>query len=114
MISVGSMHERITIQHVKIEPNAIGQQIECWSDYAKVHAYATGYSGSEKYEGKRDISAADISFTVRYSKKLAKINPTDFRVIFRNEIYNILFVNNYQFKNETLKILASSRGEKNE
>lgn len=112
MINVGLMHEHIIIQRLEVTPNEIGQQIESWSDYAKVHAYVNSYSGSEKYAGKRDISAADISFTVRYCKKISAINSVDFRIIFRNEVYNILFVDNYQFKNETLKILASSKEEK--
>ena len=112
MIKTGLMRNRITIQHLDVVPNDIGQQIEQWSDYASVYAYASGYSGTEKYMGKRDIESADITFTVRFSERLANINTADYRVVFNKDIYNILFVDNYQFKNETLKILATTNGDK--
>ena len=44
------------------------------------------------------------SFTVRYCKTVSVINSMEYRVIFGDNIYNILSVDHMNFKRKSLKV----------
>lgn len=103
-MDAGLFREKITIQRKEIEKDEIGQQKEVWREYCQCYAYVNGLSGSEYWEAARQNAQNTVVFTVRYSRKLAKINPIEYRVIFRGDIYDIDNTDNVQFRNDIVKI----------
>lgn len=110
MINCGLMREVITIQYLETTLNELSTVIENWTDCYKCYAYANGLSGNEFYEARKQNLQETINFTIRYSPRLADLNTSDYRIIWRGKIYDITFIDNYQFKNETLKISAICNG----
>lgn len=102
----GKMRHRLTFQKLTVIPDEKQEQLETWEDYLTVHCSVGQYTGSEKVQARQEITESDMTFTVRYSPKLAVLNEADFRIMFRNEIYNILFINDPYFTHEKLIISA--------
>ena len=46
-------------------------------------------------------------FSIRYSSETKDIDSVNFRVIFRDKPYNITFVDNVMYKNQTIKLRAT-------
>ena len=55
-------------------------------------------------------------FILRWCEKLREINKKQYRVLFENEVYNIICVDDVQFTHKKLKLTAvrEVRGGKNE
>ena len=60
--------------------------------------------GRGKEGNGQTLDESDLSFTVRYCKKTVDINVTGYRVMFRNEIYDIVAVDYMNFKKKCIKI----------
>lgn len=108
----GMFREKIIIQKQEFGSDNLGQQIEKWVDYCDCYAYANGLSGSEYWEASRANAQNTVVFTVRYSNKIAEINPVSHRIIFHGKIYNIDSVDNVQFRNDTVKIRGQTHENK--
>lgn len=101
------MRERIVIQKSTTENDGNGNHTLMWSDYHKCFAYANGLSGKEYYAAAQTNARDEISFGVRYCKKLSGLTADHYRILFRGKHYNISHVDNVQFQNKTLKIRAA-------
>lgn len=55
-------------------------------------------------------------FILRWCEKLREINKKQYRILFENEVYNIICVDDVQFTHKKLKLTAvrEMRGGKNE
>lgn len=79
------------------EPLNIKETIhECW-------ASIRNKSGKEQFEASTPFSKAVTSFLIRYTKKAIDTTMT---IDFKNEEYNIIYVDNYNFSNEYIEITA--------
>ena len=101
------MRSRIVIQKSTPETDENGNHTLVWKDYYKCFAYANGLSGKEYWAAAQSNAQNEISFVVRYCKKLSAMTADHYRVLFNGDIYNISFVDNVQFQNKTLKIRAA-------
>lgn len=102
-MDIGALNERILFQKNEVISDEIGNHINKWTDYYSCFATISGEGGTEKQETGQTIEATDISFTIRWCKKASKITSTCFRVIFRDEIYNVTLVDHLNFKKNALK-----------
>lgn len=123
-MNIASMREIITIQRLYSQKDERGNPIEKWKDIYTCHAYAnaatgtdvysrheysnstSGYEGSEFYGGRRILLENKIKFSIRYTKKLKNIDTTLYRCIWNDVEYNIVSVDNVQFKNNIMIITA--------
>lgn len=105
-MNCGAYREKIIIQHKDVSTDEIGQQSERWEDYLICRAYVNNLSGKEFWEAAQQNAERTVVFVTRYCSKLSKINTTDYRIVFRENIYDIIFVDNVQYKNNTLKLKA--------
>ena len=77
-----------------------------WIDFYENYAYINSLSGSERYMAAQVEADKTIRFALRWHKDLDSVKPKYFRIIFAGRPYTITFVDNVQFKNETVKIDA--------
>ena len=64
-------------------------------------------------QARQEITESDATFTVRYSHTLANLNEEDYRIVFKGEVYDILFINDPQFMHEKLIISAKKEVHNN-
>lgn len=102
----GKLRHRMTIQKLTAVPDEKCEQQEVWADFARVHCSVSTFIGSEKVQYRQEITESDVTFTVRYSHTLADLNEEDYRIVFKGEVYDILFINDPQLMHEKLIISA--------
>lgn len=111
---IDGLRERILIQKNKVIKDENANHVMKWCDYYECYSYVNNLSGSEYYEAKKTNTQNDVIFSIRYSSETKDIDSKSFRVIFRGVPYNITFVDNVMYKNQTIKLRATkeSRDEK--
>lgn len=104
---IEQMRERIIIQKSSAEKDDNGNHATIWTDYYKCSAYVNNLSGKE-YWAAAEVNAQDeLVFIIRYCKKVSVLTSDRYRILFRDSIYNISFVDNVQYTNKTLKLRAA-------
>jgi len=103
-MSIGSMRERITIQHKTVITDEIGQKIEVWADFLTCRAYTNGLSGKEYFEAMRVNAENTVVFTIRYDNRLNNIDPINYRILWNGKTYNLDNTDNIFYRNMYLKL----------
>jgi len=97
------MKERIIIQKDSMAIDRYSNHTKSWTDFYSCWAYANTFAKDEK----PDVVTTDnrsITFEVRYCSKLSRITSTGYRVIFRNDVYNILAVDMMNWNKKTIHL----------
>ena len=105
MEGAGTLSERITFQRQVVNVDNVGNRMNMWADYFSCWCgvETSRLNMSEKNEAAQTLEQARLDFTVRYCVQTAKITSTEYRIIFRERIYNIDHVDIVKFKKQTLK-----------
>lgn len=101
------MRERITIQKSEAGTDKNGNHILNWADYYSCAAYVNNLSGKEYWEAAQVNAQAEVNFVVRHCSEVADMDTEHYRILFGEQIYNISFIDNVQYKNKTVKIRAA-------
>lgn len=104
---IHEMRERITIQKSYGTTDKNGNHLLEWRDYYLCAAYVNNLSGKEYWAAAQVNAQTDIYFIVRYCSEIKAINSEKYRIVFREQLYNITFVDNVQYANKTVKLRAS-------
>ena len=107
-MNVALFNEKIVIQKNSVVVDEIGNHANAWVDYYSCHATISGSSGggqegSEKNDAGQTLDVSDLAFSVRYCAKAAAVDVTGYRIIFHDEIYDIISVDHMNFKKKLLK-----------
>ena len=106
MISNGRPH-KITIQKNSAPTkDESGFETDAWQDFYENYAYVNSLSGNERWQAAQVASDRTIRFALRWHPLLDAIRPKEYRILFAQKVYTITFVDNVQYKNETVKIDA--------
>ena len=107
-MNIAAMNERITFQKNIVEIDDIGNRINTWEDYFSCWASVSSskLNVNEKNEAAQTLEQARLDFTVRWCSQTAEITSTEYRIIFRERIYNIDHVDIGKFKKQSLKFSA--------
>lgn len=103
-MTISEMRERIIFQKSTAKKDKNGNRVLAWEDVYSCAAYANNLSGTEYWAAAQTNSQTDMYFVVRYCSELKDINTENYRIIFRDEEYNITFIDNIQYANKTVKI----------
>jgi SPP1 family predicted phage head-tail adaptor len=105
-VDVALMNEKVTFQKNAVVTDAIGNHVNAWEDFYSCFATIGGEglaSSKEKETAGQTVEDVNMTVTVRYCRKAAEITSTGFRVVFRDEIYDITNVDHMNFKKKCLK-----------
>lgn len=102
-MNVALMNVRITLQRNTTAVDDIGNHLAQWEDYYSCSATVSGESGAESVQAGTTVDSTTIDFTVRYCRASKEVNPTEFRILFNGEIYNILSIDHMNYKRKALK-----------
>ena len=102
-MDIALFNERIVIQKNEVTVDEIGNHLNTWEDYYPCHATVSGASAGEKTEAGQTLDVSDLAFSVRYCKKASDVDVTGYRIIFHDEIYDIVSIDYMNFKKKLLK-----------
>lgn len=108
-MDIAALNEKITIQKNTVTVDAIKNRTSTWTDYYSCHATVSGedsITGAEKETAGQTVDNSRANFTVRYCSSLSGINAKEYRVVFKNEIYDIIAVDHRNHKHKALKLLC--------
>ena len=103
-MNAGAYKSLVTIQHLEKAKDSDGFSKEEWVDYYTNYAYANKLSGAEFWAAAETASQSTVRFEMRYHSALDELNTKDYRLVFKDRIFNITNIDNVQFANETVKI----------
>ena len=106
-MALGEWKDRIIIQKSVAGNDRAGNHGLAWQDYYPCHAYVNNLSGKEYWEAAQLNAEKEIFFLIRYCSEAAVIDTEHFRIIFREQIYNITFIDNVKYQNKTIKLRAA-------
>lgn len=104
---LGEWKERITIQRSTARTDKAGNHVLSWEDFYTCWAYVNNLSGKEYWEAAQVNAQKDIFFHIRYCSEVAGMDTKHYRIKFREQIYNITFLDNVKYQNQMLKLRAS-------
>ncbi len=105
-MEIALLNQRITFQRNIILTDRIGNHTNSWKDEFSCFATVGGEgdkSGKETAVAGTVVENADISFTVRWCEQTANVGSTSHRIIFKDEIYNIVSVDHMNYKKRCIK-----------
>ncbi len=105
----GKFNRRITIQKQECNGDEIGFQSPELSDFHTCWAAVKTVRGREYWAAREQHEENTLSFKVRFCRKLAEINKTDYFIKYKNKIYNITDIDNLQEADSFLIISATER-----
>lgn len=110
-ISNGKAYE-ITIQQLvpPVKDSSGFEGDETWVDYYTNYAYINNLTGNERWMAAQVQGDMTIRFEMRWNPKLDSVIPKKYRIVYAKRIFTITFVDNVQYRNETVKIDALEVG----
>ncbi len=109
-MNAGAYRERIVIERGRVDGDGIGNRVQAWEEYYRCHAYMNNLSGKEYWEAAQVQSQDTVIFILRYHRMLEALDSKQYRIRGRRGIYDIIAVDNVQYKNEQIKIRAVRKG----
>ncbi len=104
-MNIAGLNERILIQKNEVVVDDIGNHTNAWTDYYLCHVTISGTSeNAQKEDAGQTVDDSNISFTMRFCLKAACINNTGYRVIFHDEVYDIVAVDPMGFRKRSFKL----------
>ena len=108
-MDIGAMNEKITIQKNTPTVDDVGNHREVWTDYYTCHATVSGEESSvssEAEEAGQRVEKGKIAFTVRYCQVLASVTSTGYRVVFKDDLFDITGIDHMNYRKKSVKIMC--------
>ena len=100
---ISDLNRKITFQNKDVEVDEIGNHKSVWMDYLTTSTYISFQGKGEEIFLGMEVDRSDISFTVRFQNRLKKINTSEYRILFDDEMYNIISIDFMNYKNRLIK-----------
>ena len=105
-MNIALMNVRIEVQKNAVSTDRYGNHKNVWEPYLSCYATVSGETPSEETESGLVIDDSRVDFTIRWCEAVSAVTSTGFRVLFRDEVYDILGVNHMNCKNKAIKLLC--------
>ena len=102
-MNISAMNVKITFQRNDVIIDKIGNHTNEWQDYYSCYTTVSGEQGTEQAIVGETVENVEVCFSVRYCEKVSSVSSTKYRIIFRNEIYDIVSVDHFSYKKKYLK-----------
>ena len=103
-MNIALLNERIRIEKNSVEVDNIGNHKSVWSPYYSCYATISGESPFEQTNSGAVWDESKVDFTIRFSKEVVALSSLDFRVIFRDSIYEIEGIDHMNYKKKSIKL----------
>ena len=103
-MDIAALNERVMIQVNTVVTDKYGNHKNTWEDFFSCYATISGENGKEQAIVGETVEATDMNVTVRYCNQTASVRSTTHRILFRNEIYDIVAVDHLNYKKHGIKL----------
>ncbi|MGF3066953.1 phage head closure protein [Facklamia sp. P12950] len=103
-MKIADLNRKIVFQSKTVEVDRIGNYKATWTDFLETSAYISFQGKGEEVFLGMEIDRSDISFTLRFQKRLKNINTSEYRIVFDDEKYNIISIDFMNYKNRFIKL----------
>lgn len=110
-MNIALMNEKITIQKSQVVTDTIGNHKKAWVPFYSCAATVGGESGREKEAAAVTEDKFDISFTIRSCKLANAVTSDGYRILFRDDAFNIISVDHMNFKHKSIKFRCRKEGK---
>lgn len=101
-MDIGELRHRITFQKLMTTTNENGFEVEDWVDIKTVWSAVTNLNGKEFFEAATVQAEKTVKFTIRFIDRLDET----MRILFKQKIYNITFIDNIKYRSKFIEIKA--------
>ncbi len=108
-MDAGAYRELVIIEKASVIKDSIGNHKTVWQKYYRGYAYINNLSGTEYWEAAQTQAENTVMFIMRYHPLMEQINTREYRLVHREQEYNITSIDNVQYKNETVKFRAKKK-----
>lgn len=107
-MDISLLRSKIIIQKQTVTVDEVGNHINTWTEFHPCFAYVnmSQKANSEEEAAGQTVSRVEYVFTVRWCEKLRDMDSEGYRILFDGKLYNILSVDDFQYKHETIKLKA--------
>ena len=102
-MDIAAMNERVMIQENTVVTDRYGNHSNVWTDYFSCYATISGENGKEQAVAGETVEATDMNVTVRWCTETGAVRPTRYRILFHDELYDILAVDHLNYKKHGIK-----------
>lgn len=103
-MDIALLNRKITVQKNTVTVDEIGNHLTTWEDFYSCHATVSGESPSESTAAGTVVDNTKADFTVRWCKAVSEITADGFRIVYDEELYNILGIDHQNFKKKSVKL----------
>lgn len=100
------LNQKIIIQKNKVLLDDNCNHLNSWDDYYSCFATISNELGRETNEVGNTQDVLSIDFTIRYCKKASLISTLNYRVLYNKEVYNIISIDHFNYKNKAIKLVC--------
>ena len=105
-MKIALLGEKITFQRNEVKVDDVGNHTNEWTDIYTCHATPGGESGSEEEVAGEKVYSENITFTVRYNALVDLITTDNYRILFREKIYDITAIDHMNFRRKCIKFIC--------
>lgn len=105
-MKIGLLNTHIEIQKSSVVTDKYGNHKNEWTPYYTCHATVSSESPKEGTAAGVIVDSSKLDFTVRYCRQAAAVTSTGYRIVFGEDLYNILGVDHMNFRNKAVKFLC--------
>lgn len=102
-MDIAVMNVRVAFQKNETVTDEYGNHKNAWTDYFTCYATIGGETGQEQAVVGETVENTDMNVTVRYCTETAAVISTKYRILFGDDIYDILAVDHLNYKKNALK-----------
>lgn len=99
----GKLNKKISIYKTVPGTDDYGEPLDTKESVHDCWASIKNKSGTEQFKAATPFSKVVTSFLIRHTKKVI---DTTMKIDFKGDIYNIVYVDNFNFSNEWIEITA--------
>ena len=101
-MEIGDLRHRITFQSLVTTTNENGFEIELWIGFKETWSAITNLHGREYFQAAAIQAENTVKFTIRYTDEIDET----MRILFKDEQYNIISIDNIKYSNKFIEIKA--------
>ena len=108
-MEIGTLNQRITFLENRVVTDEIGNHTAVWDEAFSCWAKVTLKSSAEHTDAGVTKETQTLEFLIRQSPASLNINSINFRILFRNSIYNVTGITPLYDHNNYMKIEGEIR-----
>ena len=105
-MKIARLNVCIEIQKNTVSADRYGNRRNIWEPYLSCYATVSGEVPQENTAAGLTVDDSRADFTIRWCDAASALTSTGYRVLFRDEIYDIVGVNHMNCRNRAVKLLC--------